>query len=493
MYILEMKNINKSFSVVKVLKNVHLSVEKGTVHALLGENGAGKSTLMNILSGVYECDSGTILFDNVKYNSPSIHQMEKAGLAFVHQELNVFNDLTIYENIFLCREKTKGLFLDKKYMIEETRRLLDKVGLNIAPTTMVSELKTSEKQLVEITRALQMDAKLFILDEPTTALNNDEIDDLFDKINKLKKEGKSFIFISHKMPEIFKIADDYTVLRNGEFIESGRIKDVNTIKLTSLLVGQEYVEEKIYKKRPLGEEIFKIENLTGNSFKNINFSIRKSEVVGFTGLAGCGCEEVLKAMFGAEETYNGTITFKGKKLLGNIAKFMRNSVGLLPSERKEQSVVPDLSVIENEYLAEHTISLTKPFIDRKKELSQYNGYKEKLKIKAENEEDPINSLSGGNQQKVFLAKWLNTKAEILLLDYPTQGVDVGAKEEIYKLILELANEGKAIIINTPEIAELKKVADRCEVFYDGKIVKEFTNEEINEHDVMAYATNAKGV
>lgn len=491
MKILEMKNIHKSFSNVPVLKGVNLTVEAGTVHALLGENGAGKSTLMNILTGVYDYDRGKIYFDGKEYTNLNIQQMEKAGIAFVHQELNVINDLTVYENIFLCREYVKGLFLDKKRMIDETKTLLEKVGLDVSPTELVGNLKTSEKQIIEITKALQMNAKLFILDEPTTALSNEEIESLFDKINRLKEEGKTFIFISHKMPEIFRLADDYTVFRNGEFIQSGKIKDVNNIELTSLLVGEKYIEEKVYEKRELKKEILKLDNISGKEFYDVSLSVREGEIVGITGLAGSGCEEILKAVFGASEIYKGKIIVDGKEVKGKISHFMKNSIALLPSERKEQSVVPDLSVIENEYLAEHVISAKKPFINKKLEKSKYEMYKAQLKIKAENENNSIVSLSGGNQQKVFIAKWLNTQAKILLLDYPTQGVDVGAKEEIYKLILKLACEGKAIIINTPEIAELKKVADRCEVFYEGRINKEFTNDEINEHDVMLYATNAK--
>lgn len=490
MSLLEMKNIHKSFSVVKVLNGVNLTVEAGTVHALLGENGAGKSTLMNILTGVYTFDQGTIVFDGKEYDFPTIKMMEKAGIAFVHQELNVFNDLTVMENIFLGREITKGILLDDKQMYERTKHLLDKVGLKVEPNTLVSTLKTSDKQLLEIVKALQIDAKLFILDEPTTALTNEEIDDLFDKINRLKSEGKAFIFISHKMPEIFRIADDYTVFRNGEFVKSGKIKDTNNVELTSLLVGKKIEEGSVYKKRELGDIVLKCENLSGKGFDNINLEIKKNEIVGITGLAGSGCEEFLKTVFGANEILGGKIDVNGKYLRGNIAKVMKNGVALLPSERKEQSVIPDMSVLENEYMAEHIISMNKPFINMKNEMKQYDWYKNQLKIKAENPEVPITSLSGGNQQKVFLAKWLNTNASILLFDYPTQGVDVGAKEEIYKLILDFAKAGKTIIINTPEVDELKKVADRCEVFYEGKIVKEFTNEEINEKDVMAYATNA---
>ena len=492
MTILEMNHVSKAFGGSQALKDIHLSVEEGEIHALLGENGAGKSTLMNILTGVLPADEGTISFLGKKYPEPTIQQMEAAGIAFVHQELNVINDLSVSDNIFLCREIKGGFgLINHKEQLARTKQLFEDLGVNINPSAMVSELKTSEKQLLEICRALYADAKLLILDEPTTSLSNDEIDHLFGILRRLRDQGKSFIFISHKMPEIFAIADRYTVMRNGEFISTGYIKDTNPHAITSDMVGTQYADEEVYEARPLGDVILTLDHYCGEGFENINLEVKRGEIIAFTGLAGCGASELMQSMFGALPITGGSMTVNGKKLNGSIVQFMKNSVAMLPANRKENSVVPDMSIMENFYLAEHEISKKKkPFIDTALENTRYQSQKESLRIKAPDSGENIASLSGGNQQKVFLARWLNIGADVLLFDNPTQGVDVGAKEEIYKLILTFAQEGKTVIINTLEIPEIQKVADRCIVFYEGQIVKIFNHNEVNERDVMMYATNA---
>ena len=492
MTILEMNHVSKAFGGSKALTDIHFSVDEGEIHALLGENGAGKSTLMNILTGVIPADEGSITFLGKNYPDPTIQQMEAAGIAFVHQELNVINDLSVSDNIFLCRE-LKGKFglIDHKEQLARTKQLFEDLGVDMNPTAMVSELKTSEKQLLEICRALYADAKLLILDEPTTSLSNDEIDHLFGILRKLKEQGKSFIFISHKMPEIFAIADRYTVLRNGEFVSTGFIKDTTPHDITSDMVGTQYVDAEVYEPRPLGDVILSLKNYSGEGFENISLDVKKGEILAFTGLAGCGASELMQTMFGALPSVGGSMRVNGKILDGTILHFMKNSVGMLPANRKENSVVPDMSIMENFYLAEHELSRRKkPFISTKDENSRYQAQKESLHIKAPDSAENISSLSGGNQQKVFLARWLNIGADVLLFDNPTQGVDVGAKEEIYKLILEFARNGKTVIINTLEIPEIRKVADRCVVFYEGKIVKIFDHSEVNEQDVMLYSTNA---
>ena len=493
MPILEMKHISKTFGSrkSKALSDVHFSVEEGEIHALLGENGAGKSTLMNILTGVIPADEGTIVFDGKQYSSPTIQQMEAAGIAFVHQELNVINDLSVADNIFLCRElKNKFGLLREKDQIEQTKQLFESLGVDIDPKVMVSELKTSSKQLLEICRALYVDAKLIILDEPTTALSNDEIDHLFGILRRLKEKGKSFIFISHKMPEIFAIADRYTVLRNGEYISSGNIKDTTPHDITSDMVGAKFADEKVYRERELGEPILELHHYTGEGFEDVNLTVRRGEVLAFTGLAGCGASELMQTMFGVLPCEGGEMIVNGKPLHGDIVSFMKNSVAMLPANRKENSVIPDMTILENFGIALHEITRKKPFIREKDELKSFEQQRESLKIKVDSPMDNISSLSGGNQQKVFLARWLNMGADILFFDNPTQGVDVGAKAEIYKLILALSEQGKTIIINTLEIPEIQKVADRCVVFYEGKTVRIFDHSEVNEHDIMLYATNA---
>ena len=489
--ILQMRNVSKSFGGVRALVDVHLTVGRGEIHALMGENGAGKSTLMNVLTGVVPMDEGTIEFDGKHYPRPTIRQMEDAGIAFVHQELSVINDLTVYENIFLNREiQNKLRILDSKKMITQTRELFSRLGVEMDPLTMVSELKTSEKQLLEICRALHANAKLLILDEPTTALSNEEISHLFGILKKMKSEGTSFIFISHKMPEIFEIADRYTVFRNGKFVSEGNISETTSQRMTSDMIGEEYAEKDVYQPRELGETIIKLNGLTGQGFRDVDLEIRKGEIVAFTGLAGSGASELLQTMFGVLPVESGTIEVFGKEIHGGIFDFMKNKVAMLPSNRKENSVIPDMTILENCQIAEHRLSRRKPIIRNKQEIANYNRLKDLLRIKSEDPDDPINSLSGGNQQKVFLARWLNTNADVLIFDNPTQGVDVGAKAEIYQLILQFAQEGKTVIINTLEIPEIKKVSDRCVVLYDGRITKVFSHDEINEKTVMMYATNA---
>ena len=492
MDILQMSGITKAFFGVTVLDKVDFSVRKGEVHALLGENGAGKSTLMNILAGVYTRDAGKIVFDGQEMEHVTVQSSEQAGIAFVHQELNLFNDLKVYENIFLRKELlTKVGTLDKKRMIAQTEELFRELGVDIDPTAMVSDLETSKKQLLEIAKALHANAKLLILDEPTTALNNKEIDHLFGIVRHLQESGKSFIFISHKMTEIFTIANRYTVLRNGQMIRSGEIAEITPTEVTKLMVGNSYTDSDIYTPRALGDPILELENYSGHGFENVNLSIRRGEVVGFTGLKGAGVSELMQTIFGVMPETGGCCKIMGKPLTGNrIHKAMRNKIAMIAANRKENSILPDFTLMENNYVSEHTLSMKKPLIRKRVERQKFDRLRGMLNIRCNGESDLITSLSGGNQQKVILARWLNTEADILLMDNPTQGIDVGAKSEIYKLILELAQNGKTILVNTLEIPELQKVADRCVVFYHGHIQSVLRHEEISEERVMLAATNA---
>ena len=492
MEILKMTDISKSFFGVPVLRHVNLDVEQGEVHALLGENGAGKSTLMNILAGVYTRDSGTVVFDGMPMENTTIADAEKAGIAFVHQELNLFNDLRVYENIFLCNELTyKTGMLNRKEMIRRSQELFDSLEVDIDPTALVSELETGKKQLLEIAKALHAQAKLLILDEPTTALNNEEIAHLFAIVNRLRKQGKSFIFISHKMNEIFTIADRYTVLCNGEFIHCGNIADTDPKEVTKLMVGSKFNEDDAYEPRVSGETVLELKNLTGDAFRDISFTVKKGEVVGFTGLVGSGVSEMFQTVFSVLPIKDGEVHINGRKMAGNnIHLAMCQGVGMIAANRKENSIIPDFSLLENTYVSEHTLTDKKQHISVKKEQEKYDRLSGMLNIKANSSADLITSLSGGNQQKVILARWLNTNADILLLDNPTQGIDVGAKGEIYKLIHQLAREGKTILVNTLEIPELQQVADRCIVFYHGHLQTEIPRSEMTEENVMLWATNA---
>lgn len=492
MELLNMSGIYKAFSGVSVLSGVELHVNVGEIHALLGENGAGKSTLMNILSGSYTADAGTVTFDGADITGSSIKQIEDAGIAFVHQELNLFNDLLAYENIFLGAEETTPWgSLKKRDMANKAAELFERLGVDIDPYALVDDLKPSEKQLLEISRALFRNAKLLILDEPTASLNTDEVEHMFQIVRGLRDKGTSFIFISHKMPEIFDLCDTYTVLRNGKFIANGNIADTTPREVTNLLVGAALSDRDAYEPRELGEEMLRVEHFSGEGFADVTFTARRGQIIGLTGLKGCGSSELMQGLFGIHHPSGGNVEVCGKKLHGgSMHEAMGAGIAMLPADRKENSVIPDMSLLENMYLSEHVLSARSFAINTKRENERFEKYGKLLDIKANSSADNINSLSGGNQQKVFLARWLNTDAQVLLLDNPTQGIDVGAKSEIYHLILDLARKGKTVIINTLEIPELREVADVCYVLYEGRVVKELVHDEINEQTVMLYSTNS---
>lgn len=492
MELLNMSGIYKAFSGVSVLSGVELHVNVGEIHALLGENGAGKSTLMNILSGSYTADAGTVTFDGADITGSSIKQIEDAGIAFVHQELNLFNDLLAYENIFLGAEETTPWgSLKKRDMANKAAELFERLGVDIDPYALVDDLKPSEKQLLEISRALFRNAKLLILDEPTASLNTNEVEHMFQIVRGLRDKGTSFIFISHKMPEIFELCDTYTVLRNGKFIANGNISDTTPREVTNLLVGAALSDRDAYEPRELGEEMLRVEHFSGEGFADVTFTARRGQIIGLTGLKGCGSSELMQGLFGIHHPSGGNVEVCGKKLHGgSIHEAMGAGIAMLPADRKENSVIPDMSLLENMYLSEHVLSARSFAINTKREDERFEKYGKLLNIKANSSADNINSLSGGNQQKVFLARWLNTDAQVLLLDNPTQGIDVGAKSEIYHLILDLARKGKTVIINTLEIPELREVADVCYVLYEGRVVKELAHDEINEQTVMLYSTNS---
>ena len=473
MELLNMSGIYKAFSGVSVLSGVELHVNVGEIHALLGENGAGKSTLMNILSGSYTADAGTVTFDGADITGSSIKQIEDAGIAFVHQELNLFNDLLAYENIFLGAEETTPWgSLKKRGMANKAAELFERLGVDIDPYALVDDLKPSEKQLLEISRALFRNAKLLILDEPTASLNTDEVEHMFQIVRGLRDKGTSFIFISHKMPEIFELCDTYTVLRNGKFIANGNISDTTPREVTNLLVGAALSDRDAYEPRELGEEMLRVEHFSGEGFTDVTFTARRGQIIGLTGLKGCGSSELMQGLFGIYHPSGGNVEVCGKKLHGgSIHEAMGAGIAMLPADRKENSVIPDMSLLENMYLSEHVLSARSFAINTKHENERFEKYGKLLNIKANSSADNINSLSGGNQQKVFLARWLNTDAQVLLLDNPTQGIDVGAKSEIYHLILDLARKGKTVIINTLEIPELREVADVCYVLYEGRVVE----------------------
>ena len=490
MKLLEMKNIVKSFFGVVVVDHVNLELSEGEIHALLGENGAGKTTLMNVLGGVLERDSGELYFEQQEYQTMNPRMANDIGIGFVHQELNLINDLLVYENIFFGNEIEKDVRLHKKEMIRQTEILFERLQIDIDPLAVVADLDASNKQLVEIAKVLHQNAKLVILDEPTTSLNTEEITRLFSIVKNLKKQGTSFIYISHKMPEIFEICDTYTVLRNGKLIETGRIENTNTEDITKKMVGNDYVDTTYYRKHDLGKTILSVENLSGTGYEDVSFEARQGEVLVLTGLQGSGTSNVIETIFGSQSWTKGRVIVDGYELKnGNIFDSMKSKISLVPRNRKENGLLPDLTIQENMNVSKFRL-FKGLVINNKREAEEYDHYKKQLSIKAENKDYLITSLSGGNQQKVIISRWLSTKSNIYMFDNPTQGIDVGAKAQVYELIMNLAEEGKTVIVNTLEIPELQKISDRCIVFYHGKVVAKLKREEITEERVMLHATNA---
>ncbi|PLS05405.1 sugar ABC transporter ATP-binding protein [Neobacillus cucumis] len=491
---LKMSGIKKSFNGVPVLKGIDLEIRKGEIHALLGENGAGKSTLMNILGGILQPDQGSIeLFGN-KVSIPNPHTSKQFGIGFIHQELNLVSDLTIYENLFLGKERTNALgFLEKKKMVQETSKVLDLLDVHLHPRKLIFELDVSMKQIVEIARSLLQDSKIIIMDEPTTSLTDKEITKLFKVMRNLKESGYSIIFISHKLKEVLSICDRYTVLRDGELASSGDIRDVTEEILAKYMIGKELSSTEQYVTREIGDILLEVKNLSAHhSFYNIQFSLRKGEILGFTGLSGDGRTELFETIFGFRTGYFGDIIVKGKKVkVKHPTSAVSNGIGFVPKNRKENGIVKDLSVLQNMTLSSLK-KFTEPLIvNQKKEEQTYQVYQQQLNIKAVDIHSSIANLSGGNQQKVILAKWLVADTEVIILDNPTQGVDIGARNDIYELIVENARKGKSFIILSSDFGEIRRICDRIYVMFQGKITAELKREEASDETLMIYATGAK--
>lgn len=486
-----MQNIYKSFGDNEVLKDVFLSVQEGEVLALIGENGAGKSTLMNILGGVLPMDKGKILIDGkeVVFYDPK-HSME-AGIAFIHQELNLINDLPIYENMFIGRElKTKYNTLDLERMLKETQEVFIKMNIRLNPKAMVRDLDASYKQIVEIARAMMMNASIIIMDEPTTSLTETEIERVFHMMNTLKEHNVGIIFISHKLGEVMKICDRYMVLRDGILVGDGKIEEVSTDHLARLMVGHEVRTEALQRHIEKREEVLRVEKLSkDNIFKDVSFSAYKGEILGITGLLGDGRSELFLSIFGADHDHRGEIYLEGKKVkIRSTVDAMRMGIGYLPRNRKENGIIKDMNIYENASIVTWPKFAKRGIIDTKTQDIEFEKQVKRLRIKMEKKTDPINSLSGGNQQKIVLSKWLTANPRILVLDNPTQGVDVGAKEDIYDIIMDLIDEDIAVIVLSSEAQEIIRVCDRALVMYHGSIQGEVMGDEMNEHNIMKLAT-----
>ncbi|TJY40650.1 sugar ABC transporter ATP-binding protein [Cohnella pontilimi] len=492
--IIEMKNIRKSFGSNEVLKGVSLALQGGEICALLGENGAGKSTLMNILGGVHQLDFGSITVDgkSVEFRTPV--QSQEAGIAFIHQELNLINDLPIYENMFLGRErKTKRGSLDLERMYEETEEMFKRMNVHLDPGTMVRDLDASYKQIVEICRAMMTNASVIIMDEPTTSLTDPEIERVFSMMRTLKEHNVGIIFISHKLNEVMQVCDRYFVLRDGNLVADGNVSDVTTNDLARYMVGHDVRTEPLRREKKQGAEILRVEGLTSHhTFRDISFSIKAGEIVGFTGLLGDGRSELFESIFGAVQILSGRISLNGKEVkIKNTTQAIDEGIAYLPRNRKENAIIKDMNIMENASIATWPKFSRVGIINAQKHQEIFEEQRKALKIKMENLTDSITSLSGGNQQKVVLGKWLAAGPKLLILDNPTQGVDVGAKEDIYDIILKLADDNIAVIVLSSEPQEIIRVCDRAYVMYHGVIQGDVAGETMNEHNIMSLATGGQ--
>ncbi len=492
--LVEMKGIVKTFGPVVAVDHVDFTVHPGEIRGLLGENGAGKTTLMNVLAGTFPPTEGEIYIDGKKVQFSNSMQAIKMGIRFIHQEISLCNDLKVFENMFLAEEilLPNGL-LNKKEMIKRASEVFNRMQVNINPEELVWNLQPAEKQLVEIARALLFKSDLIIMDEPSTALTTKDIERLFVIMRQLKSEGVSFIYISHKMPELFEVCDTFSVMRDGKLVAEGNFSDVNEQEITELMIGRQLAEEE-FSHKPCyrtDEIALSVRNLSGPGFQNISFDLHRGEIIAITGLQGSGRDSLADALFGAIPS-TGEIEIFGKKINpeSGIIERMKSGIAMVPRSRKERGILNDLSIYDNLYMAYLNTKFKSLLIQPKDQKERFKRQQESLSIKTDDPKNPITSLSGGNQQKIILGRWLEADAEIILFDNPTQGIDVGTKFEIYHLIINLAKQGKAIIVFSSEFPEIFKVADSCIVLFKGNINARLSREEITERNIMYYSTGA---
>ena len=491
-YLLEMKGIVKSFPGVKALDGVELKVKPGSVHALMGENGAGKFTLMKCLFGIYDEDEGEIFLEGkkVKFNNPK--QALESGVAMVHQELNQVMKRPVMENMMLGRFPGKLGFVDQKKMYDATKKAFDDIGIDINPKIMTEKLSVSQRQMLEIAKAVSYDAKVLILDEPTSSLTNQEVEVLFKTIRMLKQRGMGIVYISHKMEEILEISDQLTVFRDGKWVATHDCSELTTEKIINLMVGRELTDRFPPKENVVGEPILEIKNLTGKyepGVKDITFELHKGEILGLAGLVGARRTELLETIFGLNTKEVGQVILHGKEVDNSTPKkAIANGFALLTEERRATGIFPMLDIKFNSAIANLKKYKKTLFIDENKVKKDTSWVIDSMKVKTPSQKTHIRSLSGGNQQKVIIGRWLLTEPEILLLDEPTRGIDVGAKYEIYQLIIDLAKKGKGVIVVSSELPELIGICDRIMVMSNGKIAGIDKTENLNQEKIMELAT-----
>lgn len=490
-YYLVMRNISKSFPGVKALSNVNLEVRQGEVHALLGENGAGKSTLLKILSGAYTKDEGEIYVDGKLIENMTTQEAEKLGISVIYQEFNNLPHLNIAENIFLGRQplKKNGL-IDWKTCYQMSSELLKKVGLDIDPRTTVDQLKVAQQQMVEIAKALSQNAKIIVMDEPTAPLTQVEISNLFQVIKELKEHNVAVIYVSHRLNEIKEMCDRVTFLRDGCYVGKAEVKDLEVSDMVRMMVGRELTTMYPRSKAQIGETVLEVSNLcTEEKLQNISLKLHKGEILGLAGLVGAGRTEVARAIFGADKITSGSVKIHGEEAnISNVRQAIGYRIGLVPEDRKKQGLVLIMDLIKNTTLASLNKYMKAGKLNLKREEKDTESYIERLHTATPGPWTQVNNLSGGNQQKVVLSKWLCADCEVMIIDEPTRGIDVGAKVEIYELMNELVEKGMAILMISSEMPELMGVCDRILVMHEGKITGELNRCNFNEESIMAFAT-----
>ena len=490
--ILTMKGIDKTFPGVHALDNVSFELYRGEVHALMGENGAGKSTLMKVLTGIYTKDSGTITYDGKEVEFTNPREAQQAGIVIVHQELNMLGHLTVAQNIFIGREYMKGKKIDDARMNVEAAKLFKRLNIDIDPTETMSKLTVGKQQMCEIAKAISHEAKIIVFDEPSAALTETEVDELFEIIRDLKKKDIGIIYITHRMDEVKVITDRVSVMRDGAYVGTLISADSTKNDIINMMVGRVIYEEaktesKVPKDAPV---VLKVEHLNaGRLVQDVSFELHKGEILGFSGLMGAGRTETARAIFGADPKESGDIYVNGKKVdINNPKDAVKCGIGYLSEDRKRFGIVIQRTVAENStmtYLENFTNGI---FIDKKKENKEANKYVESLAIKTPSVDQLVVDLSGGNQQKVVLAKWLVRNCDILIFDEPTRGIDVGAKSDIYKLMNELVKEGKSIIMISSELPEILRMSDRIIVMCEGRKSGELGIHEATQKKIMHLAT-----
>lgn len=490
---IDMRNISKSFGTNKVLEKIDLELQSGQIHALMGENGAGKSTLMNILTGLFPASTGTIYIDGEERTFSNPQEAEEFGISFIHQEMNTWPEMTVLENLFLGREiKTTFGLLNQKLMRQKALEAFKRLGVTIPLDIPIGNLSVGQQQMIEIAKSLLNQLSILVMDEPTAALTDRETENLFRVIRGLKQEGVGVVYISHRMEEIFKITDFVTVMRDGVIVDTKETSLTNSDELVKKMVGRKLEDYYPEKHSEIGSVAFEVSNLCGDNFEDVSFYVRKGEILGFSGLMGAGRTEVMRTIFGIDKKKSGKVKIDNQEItITSPSQAIKQGIGFLTENRKDEGLILDFNIKDNMTLPSTKDFSKHGFFDEKTSTTFVQQLINRLYIKSGRPDLEVGNLSGGNQQKVVLAKWIGIAPKVLILDEPTRGVDVGAKREIYQLMNELADRGVPIVMVSSDLPEILGVSDRIMVMHEGRISGELSRKEADQEKVMQLATGGK--